>query len=190
MIFYKLTRKSQMFVVNELAQRAIVFFGGLVVLRILFPAIFTDDTIFGLSMLSFWIIWYCFWELLPLPFVHFQYLKYNKHTELSIDKNKRIMIVKEEDNVYSFRFDQIKIIHLAMMGTIINGRKHGFITVNRYHYALIETQDGHRFFITCLLINNLMNFFDENGLYYEKEQIYCPRIRLGRYKQSQIGVDS
>jgi hypothetical protein len=184
MTTYKLTRKSQMFVVNELSQRAIVFFGALVVLQILFPEIFTHDTFFGLSMISFWIIWYCVWELLPLPFIHFQYLKYNKYTELSIDKNKRIMIVKEEDNVYSFRFDQIKIIHLAMMSAIINGRKHGLAMFNRYHYALIETQDGHRVFITCLLINNLMNFFDENGLYYEKEQIYWPRIRLGRYKES------
>lgn len=184
MITYKVTRKSQMFIVNELSQRAIVFFGGLVVFHILYPKISTDDFLFGFSMISSAIIWYCLWELLPLPFVHFQYLEYNKHTELSIDKNRRIMIVKEEDNVVSFRFDQIRIIHLAMMGTIINGRKHGFITVNRYHYALIETQDGHRFFITCLLINNLMNFFDENRLYYEKEQIYWPRIRLGRYKKS------
>jgi len=86
--------------------------------------------------------------------------------------------VKEGDDAFSFRFDQIKTIYLAMMGTIINGQKHGAITVNRYHYALIETQDGHRFFITCLLINNLMNFFKENGLDFVKEQIYWPRIRI------------
>jgi len=177
MLVYRVTLKSQMFIVNELLQRAFVYFGGLFLLQKLFPEIFTHDIFWGLSMLSYWIIWYSFWELLPLTTVHFQYLKYNKHTELSIDKNKRIMIVKEGDDAFSFRFDQIKIIYLAMMGTIINGQKHGAITVNRYHYALIETQDGHRFFITCLLINNLMNFFKENGLDFVKEQIYWPRIR-------------
>ena len=167
-----------MFIVNELLQRAFVYFGILFLLQIIFPEIFTHDTFWGLSPVSYWILGYCFWELLPLTTVHFQYLKYNKQTELSIDKNKRIIIVKEGDNAFSFRFDQIKIIYLAMMGTIINGQKHGAITVNRYHYALIETQDGHRFFITCLLINNLMNFFKENGLDFVKEQIYWPRIRI------------
>ena len=175
-----------MFIVNDLAQMAFLWFGILFILQILFPQIFMQDTIGGISMISYWIFWYSVWELLPLLTVHFQYLKYNRHMELIVDKDKRIMIVKEGENVVSFRFAQIKIIHLAMNGWIINGRKYGMVTVHRYHYALIETQDGHRFFITCLLINNLMKFFDQNGLYYEKELVLWPRIRLGRYSHAPL----
>ena len=173
-----------MFVVNELSQRAFAYFAILFIAQKLSPEIFTHDTFWGLSMISYWILCYCFCELLPLPFIHFQYLKYNKFTELSIDHKRRIIIIKEEDNVVSFRYDQIKIIRLAMPGTIINGQKHGWVTFHRYHYALIETQDGHHFFITCLLINNLTKFFEENGLFYVKEQIYWPGIRLARYKEA------
>jgi hypothetical protein len=182
MTVYKLTRKSQMFVIRALSQIAIWGFGVLFILQIIFPKIFMRDISEGFSALSYWIALYIVMEILPLTTVHFQYYKYNKDTELCIDKNKRIIIVKEKDNAHSFRFDQIKIIHLAMQDWLINGRESGFIVVNRYHYALIETLDGHRFFITCLLINNLMKFFDENGLHYEKELVLWPRIRLGRYK--------
>ena len=92
--------------------------------------------------------------------------------------------MKVEDDVFSYGYDQIKIIRLAMMHHIINGQKHGWVTFHRYHYALIETKDGHRFFITCLLINNLTKFFEENGLFYIIEQIYWPGIRLARYKEA------
>jgi len=184
MITYRLNQKSQMFVIRALSQIAIWGFGTLFILQIVFPKIFNQDIAEGFSMLSYWIALYIVIEILPLTTIHFQYYKYNKSTELCIDKEKRIIIIKEKDDVCSFRFDQIKKIHLALNGWLINGRKSGFIVANRYHYALIETQDGHRFFITCLLINNLINFFDENGLYYEKELVLWPRIRLGRYKES------
>ena len=169
-----------MFIVNELSRRAFFYFGGAFVLQILFPNIFQQH-IFGLSPTSFWIIWYCFWELLPLTTVHFQYLKYNQRTELSIAKDKRIIIIKEGDSVYSFRFDQIKKIRLALMDAIYEGQKTVWVTLNRYHYALIETQDGHRFVITCLLINDLMKSFMENELDFWRENTLWPRIRLTRY---------
>ena len=108
MLVYRVTLKSQMFIVKELFNRAIFYSCIMYLLMLLYPGIFTHNTIWGLSAVSFWIIGYCFWELLPLTTVHFQYLKYNKQTELSIDKNKQVMIIKEGDNIYSFRFDQIK----------------------------------------------------------------------------------
>ena len=170
-----------MFIVKELYKRAIFYSVVIYLLSIVYPSPFAHTTLFGLQPILYFILGYCFWELLPLTTVHFQYLKYNKQTELSIDKNNRLIIIKEGDNVSSFRFDQIIKIHLALMGAIYEGQKTGWVTLNRYHYALIETQDGHRYFITCLLINDLMKFFIENELEFWKEQIFWPRIRLARY---------
>ena len=100
MLVYRVTLKSQMFIVKELFNRAIFYSCIMYLLMLLYPGIFTHNTIWGLSAVSFWIIGYCFWELLPLTTVHFQYLKYNKQTELSIDKNKQVMIIKEGDNIF------------------------------------------------------------------------------------------
>ena len=49
---YQVTRKSQMFILKELEQRAFVLFAGALVLQLLFPTIF-KQYIFGLSPFSF-----------------------------------------------------------------------------------------------------------------------------------------
>ena len=126
-----------MFILNELLYRLIFYYSVLFLLMILFPTIFKHTTFFGLPLVLYWFLGYCFWELLPVSNVHFQYLKYNKKTELSIDHSRRIIIIKEGDDVYSFRYDQIKIIHLALMDAIFEGQTMGWLTGNRYHYALI-----------------------------------------------------
>ena len=173
---YKLKLQSQMFIVRELWTSAVVLFIGYLVMVYFYPwgkSIFTEFFVGG----------YLTFQIIPCVIVHYQYLKYNKDTVLTVNASERTMTIKEKGVEHSFSFDQIKGIRLALMADLYNGHEGGLVAFIRYHYAYIETQGNEKFIITCLLFSDLRLLFKDIGLSFRKDRVLFPTIRMGRYKK-------
>ncbi len=62
------------------------------------------------------------------------------------------------------------------MTNLYNGATKGWALWEVYNYAVIEIEDGERFVITLLMVNNLVSFFESLGLHVKKERMYFPWI--------------
>lgn len=175
-VTYKVTWKTQMFIVKELWASAVVFVLGYFIMIQMYPG--GANTFAKFFVGGFFII-----QIIPSALIHFQYLKYNKDTILKVDIANRIVIIKERDATYSFPFDQISTIRLALMADLYNGGKRGLVASVLYHYAFVETLGGEKFIITCLLVNDLRKFFNGMGLEAKWERVFFPMVRMSRYKE-------
>jgi hypothetical protein len=122
-------------------------------------------------------------QFIPCLFIHYQYLKYNRNTRLNIDADNRIMEVDCEGDKRSFRFDEIKSLRLALMADLYDGDQRGVSAHTVYHYAFLETQNGERFIITCLLVTDMRKLFKDIGINYTKDKVFWPMIRMSRYNE-------
>jgi len=176
---YKITLKSQLFIIRELFVFAWPCRVGYYVLDYLYPG---DDT-FLLEWLAggFFVI-----QILPSAIIHFQYLNYNKDTIVTVNSNERTITIEEKGVIHSFRFEKIKSLRLALMADLYNGHDGGFIACLKYHYAYIELQNGDEFIITCLVYNDLRKFFKDIGLEANKDLVFFPGVRMARYMRDEV----
>ena len=165
-----------MFILREFRVRTIVLFITCYVLVYLHPE---DKLLLILGFGSLFLIV----EFIPSVIIHFQYLRYNGGTKLSIDTEQRVITIENHDSKVSFSYNQIKTIRLALMGDLHNGYQRGAASWISYHYAFVKTEDGRHFIITCLLINDLRKFFKDSGLKVTNDRVFFPTVRMARYKE-------
>ena len=166
---YKITFKSQLFIVKELLGRATVLVIGL----FLFVVIFLHGQEAGF-IVKVSAPFYLLFELLPCIIIHYQYFKSNKDTIVSVNTVDRTMSIDEKGTLNSFRFDQIKSLRLALMADLYNGRNGGFGAYLLYHYAYIELYNGDNFIITCLIYNDLRKFFENIKIEVVRDLVFFP----------------
>jgi hypothetical protein len=167
---FKITSRSQFFIVKELL---ILTFYAIIFIFIISYFISTNYNIVVPIYISFLIV-----KEIPCLFIHYQYRKYNKEMELFVNGHSRSISIIYQGVKHSFHFDQIKNIKLALMPTLYRGSDRGINAWELYHYAVLETKDGKQFVITCLLVNNLREYFEDLGLETIKVRKLFPWIRV------------
>ncbi len=65
-----------------------------------------------------------------------------------------------------------------MNGDLYHGAANALNVWGLYHYAILELDDGSRFVITCLLVNDLRKFFPDLGIEVIKRKKALPIIKL------------
>jgi hypothetical protein len=166
---YEITNKSQIFIVKELLIGAVYLILGYLILMHFYPE-------YPYAGAIIFVGGYAIIDLIPCFIIHTQYYRFNKGTKLSINKVTRTITILDKGSTHSFSFDKIKSIKLELMSALYRGGKRGMSAWELYHYAVLETEDKHRFIITCLLVNDLRKFFDELGLKVTKEWTFFPLI--------------
>jgi hypothetical protein len=170
---YKITTKSQMFIVKELIKSGIVFVVGCYLFLKFVPCSIT------LAVVGF-ACGYLILDIIPVVIVHYKYYQTNKTTEVRIDKTENVLVIKEKAKVYTIRFCDIKYIGIAMTADMYQGRKGGLSSYCLYQYAFIETNNDQGFIITCLVVNELAEFFKELKLETTKEFSIFPIVGMWR----------
>ncbi len=167
---YQINLQSQMFIIKDLVIRTLVY--GVVcilVIRYFGP----ED---GPFVISFFVVGYALFDLIPCSVIHAQYFHLNKDAKLIVNRVGRMMTVSYKDSTHSFGFDRIKRVEVSLMTNLYNGATKGWALWEVYNYAVIEIEDGERFVITLLMVNNLVSFFESLGLHVKKERMYFPWI--------------
>src|ERR1043166_8515241 len=168
-MIYKVTPKSQSFIVKT--HLWALFYLALIYLiaKYMQPENYLWEI--GLSI-GFVVV-----DLIPSLSIHLQYLHYNAHLELEVNKLNRTMRIANKGKEHTFGFDEIHAIHLRLMPELYRKQKGVFFPWEWYHYAVIELENGEKFIITSLLINDMREFFKTNyELPSRWEKTYFPLI--------------
>lgn len=100
--------------------------------------------------------------LIPSTIIHFQYLYHNIHVTFDFNRLDKVIKIYKNGKENKYRFDQIKSVHLRLTPSMYRKLKGVLFPWERYHYAVFEIEGGERIVITCLLINDLREFFKTN----------------------------
>jgi hypothetical protein len=171
---YKITLASQLFIIKELLTSMVLLTCCYFLLKWYYPG---DDW----EMAMYFMVGFLVFNLIPSFMIHVQYYRYNKGVSLQIDTVSRTMNVIQSGSQHSFRFNQIIKVNVELMNSLYRGARRGFATWEQYHYAAIEMEGGEKFFITCLLINDLRKFFKEVGVEAQNQRIFFPLILQYRH---------
>ena len=122
------------------------------------------------------VVGYIIIQLIPSSILHFQYFRKNRKKKFFVDENSHLFTLTDEKSTSLIRFDQIKSIHIISSIALYRGGERGISAWELYHYAVIVMEDGRRFVITCILVNNLKNFFGNFKLQVTKHWNFYPLI--------------
>ncbi|MDP4270143.1 MAG: hypothetical protein Q8909_08445 [Bacteroidota bacterium] len=96
-------------------------------------------------------------------YLHFQYNKEDEGKILSIDRENSLMTIDNGREKILIPFVEIQKIEIHMMPSKYRGSNIQFFPFEEYNYAVIFV--GHeKYIITCLMIENLRQFFLDLGL--------------------------
>jgi len=178
---FKITLRSQWFIVRENLKFIIV---GTVGCELIIT--YYDPTLKPILPIVL-VAGYTLISVIPCIIVHLQYLKYNNGMQVTIDKINRTITISTAEQEISIPFNRIRVVRIALMSSYYGDKfNQGFTPWECYQYALIQLQDGKQFIITCLLINNLKNFFKDLGIEVTKDRVFFPTVRMGRYKEKPL----
>jgi|SRR5450432_334708 len=104
-------------------------------------------------------------DVLPTLILHIQYYLKNRNTLMEVDTNSRKFEITTSQKTFEYSFDDI--ISLEYFRSY--GKGTGWNSFGMYRYYKIATSDGARFFITCLMINDIENTL-ENLLHIKAEK--------------------
>ena len=172
---HSVTLRNQLFIVKELGFSAVLFILGYFGFTFFYPS----HSVLAIEVLSGY--YFCL-QILPCSLIHCQYLMYNRHTVLTVNPIERIMTIQQDRAVNSFSFDDIASVRLALNGFLYRGELRGLMASDRYHYAFLQTKEGEKFVITCLLENDLRHFFTDLGLEVTRDKVIFNFVLMGRYK--------
>ena len=175
-LLFQINARSQVFIVKELATFALGYIGVyLFVVRIYSP-----DSQYIMTPL--FIYAFLITEVIPSSIIHFQYLWLNKHVQLRLNAANRTLTVRVNDICESFHFDEVRRVEIYLVSALYRGRKAGWSVWDRYHYAIVEIDGGKQFVITCLLMNDLRQFFKDIQVSSTWKRVIFPVVLLTRYK--------
>lgn len=167
---YKITGRSQVFILHELGLSISI---GLIIYYII-VLVRPDAKLF---MIPFFVVGFIITQLVPVIFFHRRYYLCNRDTTLVVDSDTGTMRIEEGGDHKSFRFDQIRRVELVLNGDLFAGAKNALNVWGLYHYAALELDDGSRYIITCLLVNDLRKFFADLGIKVQKRKKALPWIK-------------
>jgi len=170
---YEITPRNQIFIVEELVRSSLY---GVAVYYVYTTYLYThiNQSFFSVGLLVTFIVT----QLIPSGILHFQYYEINKATRIIVDKDSRTLTIESDGTKQLINLNQIEKIRLVLGAYLYKGRKRGMNSWDLYHHAIVEVEGGKRFIITCLLINDLRNFFDDLGLEVVKIRRVYPFISI------------
>ncbi len=109
-------------------------------------------------LLCFLSIPYLLFFLLPVLFLHLNYLTENIETSFLLENHS--ITKRKGTEVFKYSSDEIKEIVFYMNGS--RGSVKGTLAFSNYYYAKIELTDGKYFIITSLCSNKIDKILQEN----------------------------
>ena len=168
---YSVNIKSQIFILKELSKRAVVFILGYYLFNYFLH--WRHDVV----IIIFFVVGYFVMEVLPSSILHYQYYRYNRHTTLIVNAINKSIVIQEKLEKYEIKVTQITNIFIALTVGTYEGSNGGWAAWDLYQYAYIDIQDGKRFVISCLLVNDLWKLFRELGIKATEVHLVFPTIR-------------
>jgi hypothetical protein len=112
------------------------------------------------ELLSYYIIFFLI-SLIPVVFLHIEYLKRNGNFRFIIDSDnscfKLSNIKKEEESI--IKFDEIKQIVIYCAPSVRKKRSFKILPFENYHFARIFTKNHKQYIITNLLMEDIIEGF-------------------------------
>ena len=173
---YKINAQSHLFFIKKLLIGATVFWLVYTFYIRYHP---DEDWIIARVMIGGYLIM----ALIPCAIVHTEYFMYNRDLTLVIDKFNKVMTISYGDSTHRINFAEIKRVQVSMTANPYNGQTWTLLPQELYQYATIMTENGERFIITRLLINDLIPFFRDLGLFVTKKRVFFPFIWEDRYEK-------
>jgi hypothetical protein len=170
---FKLTLRSQMFIVYDFILFVIIGF-------LFFEAVIYFRPDGKDLLLKIYLIGFLGLELLPTILIYIQYYIFSQGMEIGVNNSDRTINIRYDGNQRNIAFSEVKFIEVRFVPSLYSGRKRGMNVWEIYHYAVIETMNGERFVITCLLINKIENTFKDLGIEVRRKMIWFPFVR-GNY---------
>lgn len=109
-------------------------------------------------------------QVIPPLILHSQYYELNKDFELQVDNASRIMAIRQNEINLHIPFDNIKTITI-----VLSWERDA--SWSGYQYTVLVTHTGQRFLISCLIVRNLREFFNDLGLTFAVERSLFPFVR-------------
>ena len=149
---YKITNKKQL--------SAFYFIYYVIIFIIAVLAYYQYNNDLDNELLSYYIIFFLI-SLIPVVFIHLDYLKRNRNYKFSIDTDnscfKLLNTKKEEESI--IKFDDIEQIVIYCAPSVKQRRSFKILPFEHYHFARIFTKDHKQYVITSLLMEDIVDGF-------------------------------
>lgn len=112
------------------------------------------DPFFYLEIL----IWLCMLQLIPVLYLHLEYLSLNGKCSLKLDCNQSILTYANNREVINLSFNNIVHIVSYLPPSAYRGpieRKMHFLPMESYGYAIIYSKEGERIIVTSLMVPDM-----------------------------------
>jgi hypothetical protein len=165
---YKITTRNQLSALSGIITFTIFIIIGVGLLGI--------NEGFENDLFTFFSIFYLINFLLVL-FIHYQYYKTNKNTELEIDIERKQLKFKTYNNIKIINFNEIQNIEINMVPSMYRRSNFQILPFEPYHYAVINTFKNEKIIVSCLLIKNLADVFNDLDITVIRNRCLYPNIK-------------
>ncbi len=96
-------------------------------------------------------------DILPFLFLHVTYCLYDQHTFLTFNSELAVLTIKRRDSSHCINLENIQDSCIVSSYGFKGSR--GWYAFAAYHYCTIYLKDGSSHTFTCLLVDDIEDFF-------------------------------
>jgi hypothetical protein len=168
---YSIT-KHHYFMLRRLRFHASLYLGGYIVFVTLYPD-------YPLLTAVVFLGGFLVYDVVPTLLLHWHYFRINQHTRITVNRAAGAITIIENAKSCTLDLHRIPRVVVSLSWPLFHDEKIGMASWQSYHFALLETNEGDQFIITCLLISNLQFFFKDLGIHIVTERRMFPFVYHG-----------